>query len=190
MKLSAKSILVSISILALSIAFISCGNDLKEVEKLQTKDLVDVEIAKDFQMLYSDSAMLKVKISGPTLKRYLSEKDPKEEFPDGIHVEFYNERLQVTSVLTAKYAIRRERKGNIIVEDSVVWESISKERLESEELIWDEKEGKVYTNKFVTLKRPDEIIYGHGFEAEQDFSKSRIKAITGQIKVDLSDEFD
>ena len=90
---------------------------------------------------------------------------------------------------TAKYGVRYPNEGLVIVRDSVVWESMAQEKLETSELRWDEREKKIYTNKFVRITRPDEIIYGHGFEANQDFSYSKIQAIEGRIKVgDLSKE--
>ena len=63
-----------------------------------------------------------------------------------------------------------------------------RDRLETEELIWDEATEKVYTNKFVIIRRPGEIIYGHGFEANQDFTFSRIRAIEGRLKSDGMEE--
>ena len=56
---------------------------------------------------------------------------------------------------------------------------------------WDEKLNKVYTKKFVKITRPGEIIYGYGFEANQDFTRWEINAITGRIKVDgLADDLE
>ena len=68
--------------------------------------------------------------------------------------------------------------------DSVVWESLNKEILETTELIWDEKEERVFTNKFVVIRRPGEIITGYGFESNQDFTYSKIKSVTGQFASD------
>ncbi|HQU60419.1 MAG TPA: LPS export ABC transporter periplasmic protein LptC, partial [Saprospiraceae bacterium] len=87
-----------------------------------------------------------------------------------------------TSELTARYGIRMEKQNQVIVRDSVVWHSVEGEKLETEELIWDERSRKVFTHRFVVVTRPDEIIYGHGFEADQDFSYSRINAIEGRLK--------
>ena len=119
-----------------------------------------------------------------TMLRHLDKQLPRQEFIDGVVVEFFGPGQHVSSRLTSKYAIRYETEGRVIVRDSVVWQTINDEILETEELIWDEKEKKVYTNKFVTIQRPDEIIYGHGFEANEDFTHSKIKAVEGKIKID------
>ena len=171
----------------LLLLFSACENDLVEVQKVISREQVRFEVAKDVEILYSDSAVVRVKVSGPLMKRFLDRKEPYEEFPEGIHVDFYGANKKPNSFLSAKKATRYEGKNIIIVQDSVVWQSKNKERLETHELIWDDKEQKVYTQKFVTIIKPDEIIYGHGFEANQDFSRWKINAIEGVIKVDGMD---
>ncbi len=166
----------------------SCENDIAEINRLFSEEDTAKEIARDVTILYSDSAVIKVKVQSPTLERYVDRKDPHEEFPDGLHVSFFDKNGKIDSWLTAKGATRYEQKGIMIVRDSVVWESRTKERLETEELIWDDALSKVYTNKFVIIRRPGEIIYGHGFESNQDFTYSKIRAIEGRLKSDGLEE--
>lgn len=168
--------------------FFSCENNLAEVEALTSKLNTEVETAKEVEILYSDSAQVRVKIAGPTMLYYLDKKEPRQEFIDGVRVDFFDADGATTSKLTAKYAIRFENKNEVIVRDSVVWQSVENEKIETEELIWQENKERIYTDRFVVITRPDEIVYGHGFEANQDFSYSRINAIQGRIKVDDPEE--
>jgi len=163
---------------------ISCKNDLSSIQEAFPSEAVYVEEIRDFEMLYSDSARVKVRVKGPVMWRHLDEKNPRQEFPEGLEVEFLDNGFRVNSRLTALYAVREEGDSRIIVRDSVVWTGLNNEKLETEELIWDERAKKVYTNKFAVIRRADEIIWGHGFESDQNFSRSRIKAIEGRIKVD------
>ena len=165
-----------------------CKNELEEVARVVKPEELHMEYIDNFEMWYSDSAVIRVRISGPTMVRHLDEVDPRQEFPEGVHVEFFGSPNKVTSQLESQYAIRYDKEDKIIVRDNVVWKTVNEEVLETEELIWDEKEEKVYTNKFVTLRRPDEIIYGHGFEANQDFTRSKVRAIEGRIKLNESSE--
>jgi len=162
--------------------FTSCKNDLAEIQRFIKHDETTYETISDFKTLYSDSAVVKVKIQGPTMLRHLDKEKPRQEFPDGMKVEFFTPNKRVTSRLTAKYGLRLEKERQVIVRDSVVWESINKETIETTELIWDEKTEKVFTNKFVVIRRPGEIITGYGFESNQDFSYSKIKSVTGQFE--------
>jgi len=171
-----------IVIILIGLLFSSCENDLEEVNQFINKDDVSIEIAKDVEIIYSDSAFVKVKIESPLMKRYLAREDQHERFPEGIDVVFYGERSnKPQSHLTSKYAIRREKLGEIIVRDSVVWWSENGERLETEELVWDEKKHIVHTNRFVTIYKADEIINGFGFEANEEFTHWKIKSVDAQL---------
>ena len=170
---------------ALSLAFFTaCENDLAEVQKFVSKDQVAIEQAKEIEMLYSDSALVRVRVKAPTLLRHINNEEPKQEFPDGISVEFLSPNHRTTSQMTAKYAVRFDKEDKVILRDSVVWLSQKNEILETEELIWEESKDKVYTKKFVVIRKAEEIIYGHGFESNKDFTEWRINAIQGRKKVD------
>lgn len=161
----------------------SCENDLNEVNALFSKKETKVEKATGVEMLYSDSAVLELRIVAPILLRHFQEKDPFQEFPEGIEIEFFDETgKEVTAYMTAQYAERYENSNKFIVQDSVVWRSQKGEQLETEELIWEEEKDRVHTNKFVVVKRRDEIIYGHGFDSNRDFTRWKIRAIEGRIK--------
>lgn len=175
-----------IGLLLLLFSLLACKNDLAEIEALSEAYSTQVETAKKVEILYSDSAQVRVRVTGPTMLYHLDKSSPYQEFPDGLLVDFFDTEGNVTSQLTAQYGIRYENKAEVVVRDSVVWQSTAGEKLETEELIWDERRSKVYTKKFVVITRPDEIIYGHGFEANQDFSYYRINAIEGRIKVEES----
>ena len=99
-------------------------------------------------------------------------------------VEFYDETQKISSILTAKYGVRLETQKKVVVRDSVVWHSMEGDMLETSELTWDERKKKVLTNKFVVVTRPDEIVYGHGFEADQNFKEVNMYAIDGRKRID------
>ncbi len=167
----------------------ACENDLAQVEALIGDEDAQTETALNIEMLYSDSAKIRVQVKSPMLRRLLDQNTPIEEFPKGLNVNFYGSHGQVNSSLTAQYAIRDEQKQEITVQDSVVWKGPRGELLEGKELIWDEKEQVVFSNKFVKITRKNgEVIYGYGFRSNEDFTIWKINAINGDIVVEgLSD---
>ena len=174
-------------LLLLSCFFAACNED-PEKRQVFTQDDTAVEIGRDVEILYSDSAVVRVRVLGPVLHNFVNRENPRQEFPRGVKIDFLAPDLSVTSVLTAKFAVRTPEKGIIVARDSVVFTSNKQERLETEELNWDEKTAKVRTDKFVKITKPGEIIYGFGLEAEQDFSYWKIIAPKGRIKVDQLNE--
>jgi LPS export ABC transporter protein LptC len=161
----------------------SCRNDLSEIEKVIPMEDAQKEVAHDVRLLYSDSAEVKVEVLGAKLVRYLEKEDPREEFPEGITVNFLSGGKKTNSVLTSKFAVRYEGSNQITVRDSVVWVSKKGEKLETEELIWDEKNKKVYSSRYVRITNPEEVIFGYGFNANQDFTEWQIKQIEGRMKI-------
>ena len=160
----------------------SCENDLKEVNRVAgTAGSGSMETSSDGEIIYSDSAHLKVRIEYDTMIRFLDQADPKDVFPKGVIVSFYDDKEEISSILTANKAERQPRKSLIIATDSVHLVSKNGEELLTNELIWDELKKEVYTNKFVKLTRPGEIIYSFGFRANQEFTKYEIKAISGKL---------
>ena len=166
-------------------SFFSCGDEAKNSkEQLSKKDAL-VEVAKEVELLYSDSAVVRVKIQGPKLLNHLDKENPYDEFTEGVKIDFFDALEQPSSVLTGKYALHYPLKNQVIIRDSCVWQSLgSQEKLEAFELIWDENLEKVYSNKLVIITTPTEKIWGYGFETNQDFTRWKINKPQGRLAVD------
>jgi LPS export ABC transporter protein LptC len=102
-------------------------------------------------------------------------------------VEFFDDTLNVESTMNARYARYYEEQGNILVRDSIVVVNKKGERLNTEELVWNEKLRRFYTEKFVRITTPTQTMYGDGLEANEDFSWYQIKNPKGVVKVDKTD---
>ena len=160
----------------------ACETLTKETRTYTQADTA-LEVAKEVEILYSDSAVVRVRVTGPVMYNVVAQESPRQEFPNGVKIEFLEADMSVKSTLTAKTAVRRQDKQTVVARDSVVLITAKQEKLETEELIWDENSGKVRTEKFVKVTKPGEIIYGYGLEAEQDFSYWKIIVPKGRIKV-------
>ena len=170
--------------LALMLVLSSCNSRNGDLEDMDFELRTDIETAQNVEVLYSDSAIVRMKIQAPTMIYHLDNIKPYQEFTDGVRVDFYDINGKISSTLTSKRAFQYEQKNMVVVQDSVVWQSVTQEKIETEELIWEERLKKIYTQKFARITRPEEIVYGYGFETDQDFKNARIKAVTGRIKID------
>jgi len=162
--------------------FLSCETDIEKVKIITTRDNFPVESAKDAEIIYSDSAIVKVKLTAPQLDRYIG-KNPYIELPKGIEILFYDGDLKVASQLTANYAVSYEAKGKMEAKGNVVLINEEGEKLNTEHLIWDEEKEMIYSNEFVKITTADEIIMGEGLESNLNFTKFKIKNIQGTITI-------
>jgi LPS export ABC transporter protein LptC len=161
---------------------IGCVNDLQQVEAIMEDELMPVEVADSVQIVYSDSATLKVILEANHLERYLGE-NPYLEMTQGVHVRFFNNMGQVESELRSNYAVSYENTDIMEAKEDVVVVNKEGETLNTEHLIWEEKTERIHTEEFVKITTEDEVIFGHGFESNQDFTKYRIKKIKGTINL-------
>ncbi|OAV44324.1 LPS export ABC transporter periplasmic protein LptC [Lewinella sp. 4G2] len=159
----------------------ACINDPAEVAELQQRYEPNVEVASGVRMIYSDSAKVRVIVTAPTMLNYVDQAKARQEFPDGLHLTFFDELQDTSSTLIAKWGVYHQRTSKITVRDSVVWQSVDQQRLETEELNWDEKSGRIHTNKFVVLQQPDYLITGYGLEADQAFENAKVLEVSGRI---------
>jgi LPS export ABC transporter protein LptC len=158
----------------------ACKNDIDTVNTITAKNNLPDKTGKDVEIIFSDSARLKIKLLSPYLE-YFTRDTSYVVFPKGVHVLFYDDSAKVKTELTSKYAIRYEGIGRMEAKNDVVLVNEKGERLNTEHLIWDENKQLIYTEAFVKIKTADEIIYGDGLESNQDFTHYKIKNIKGTL---------
>lgn len=171
---------------AVAVGLTACGNDLEEAKLIASRANVNIETGRDVIINYSDNGITRIRATAPTATRFNKEK-PYMEFGDGIHLQFFDANGKVESTLTAKYATAVENSQEMTVRDSIVVVNQKGERLTTDELIWDEERKIIYSNTFVKIATEDEVIYGKGMIASQNFSDYTIRNITGRIKVNASE---
>ena len=166
----------------------SCENTNKELKDISSKSL-GVEEAKNVDINYTLGGKAKAKLLSPLLLR-VQDTMPYVEFPNKIHVDFYNDSTKIESILDAKYARYIESQSKILLKDSVRFIGLKNgDTLYCNELYWDRNRPvyQFYTDKPVQIRTKMQIINGTGFETSQDFKdKHVINPTNSFIKVPSS----
>ena len=100
----------------------------------------------------------------------------------------YDENKKVISSITANYAKQFVKEQKWEAKINVVATNAKGDTLKTEHLIYEEKEEKIYTDEFVKIIRPDQIITGIGFTSDQAMENWRIKDPKGTIYVSLENQ--
>ena len=142
-----------------------------------------IERGINISINYSDSGFLKAKLFAPILERFSNENQTETEMKQGITAYFYNTDGRISSYLKSKYAVRDERARTITARKDVNVVNNKGDTLRTQELIWDEKTDKIYSDKAVKISSPDRIIMGTGLESNTDFTRFKVLNITGILSV-------
>lgn len=162
----------------------SCKPDLQTIEALTSNEISPVETANNLRIVYSTNAAIQMVMEAPSMQRFEGEK-PFMEFPKGFLMIFFDTLMNETSRISANYAIQYESDQLIDARNDVVVENLeTNQRLNTEQLIWDQKNEMIFTEKFVKITTEDEVLFGDGFESDERFTSWIIKNPTGTFYID------
>jgi len=166
----------------------ACKNDLNEIAAMDFSDTIPDVSARNIDFTFSDSAEVQVRLTGPVMHAYEGD-DPYMVFPEGFLVEFYDSVMSVTTTITGNYGVHYSKKQLMEARENVVVVNYKTgERLDTEELVWDQAKELIYSYKFVKITSEDGVLYGDTLLADQDFSKRRILHPSGEIEVKDDEE--
>jgi LPS export ABC transporter protein LptC len=161
-----------------SVFLISCTNDPKLVQDFVSDKLQAIEQIKGAELLHTENGKIKVKIVAGKIERFQNSQ-PQLIFSEHLEVYFYNDSSQLQSTLMADNASIDEENKIMLAKENVVLISSDAKKLETDELVWDEKQNTIYTDKKVKITTGKEIIYGEGFISNPDFTEYSISKIHG-----------
>jgi LPS export ABC transporter protein LptC len=167
-------------------ALVSCVNDVEKIKAFNPSDILPVVQAENFETTFSDSGIVRFFLKTPELKRFESSESSFIEFPKGVLLIKYNQQKQVISTITARYAKQFVKEKRWEAKNDVVATNSLGDTLKTEHLVWDEQAARIYNNEFVKVIRPDQVITGIGFDADQTLSNWRIKHPRGPIFVQVN----
>jgi len=179
---------VAILLIGIAIVFLGCEPEIEKIKAFSSSENLPLVSATDFETTFIDSFKVQFCLKAPTLRKFDTGGQPFFEFPDGILLIKYDQNENVISRITADYAIQYEKQEKWEAKNNVVAVNAQGDTLKTELLIWDEKAGKIFSDKFVRIVRTDQIITGVGFEADQSLQNWKIKNPKGTIYVELEKE--
>jgi len=150
-----------------------CENDVNDVKELSRR-APGIEEGKNIESYISQEGRITAKLTSPLLLRYQGDSLRKAEFPNTLHVDFFDSTMRVESQLFAKYGRYLQNESKVFLRDSVVIFNTKGDTLYSNELYWDQSLGQFYTNTPVTLVQnypyKQKGRYANGFRSNQDLT--------------------
>lgn len=164
--------------------FFSCGNDIKEVQDFLADKNLPVGVAKNINLIHTDSGRVKTKLLAPRLNDFSNRKEqPYQEFPKGLKLVTFD-KLGDSITLLADYARAYGKTGISEVDGNVtVINHKEQTKLFTDQLFWDQNTHYFYTEKPFRLITVKDTINGRGFESNEDLSKATMKNISGTVYV-------
>ncbi len=174
--------IIQAALISSCLLLFSCENSESAINEWNERKML-VDEARNVTSYSSQEGIIKARLKAPVMLRYQTDSN-YVEFPQSLHVDFFDANKQVESWLYARYGKYVETANKVQLRDSVQVINISGDTLTTTELWWSQNEKKFYTEKEVRIATKDKRIYGgRGLEAAQDISWYIIKQPTGTVVV-------
>jgi len=128
--------------------------------------------------LISDSGLIRYKLITKTWLFFDRATEPYWYLLDGVYVEQFDTNFQIVATLKADtvWNFRQQNlwklRGNVFVRNAM------DETFQSQELFWNQKLGKVYSDEYIEINRPERaLLKGYGFESNQQMTEYHVKKL-------------
>tara|TARA_Y100000766_G_scaffold198296_1_gene170626 strand:- start:80 stop:553 length:474 start_codon:yes stop_codon:yes gene_type:complete len=157
------------------------------VKEFVEQEKLPVEETEYAKIIVTDNGNLKVKASAHSIKRY-DNTQPALILEGDVKITFYDNSKIANSFLYSNYLEIDQENNVMIARDNVVLISKNSDKLETEQLTFDEKKEKIYTIQKVIITTKKEVIQGEGFESNLDFSQYKLSMIHGVFDINVSSD--
>ena len=165
--------------------FTACENDINKIrERAANQVSTDVDTIHGVDIIYSDSARVKFRVTAPLLLQYQG-KTPYNLMPKTVNVVFFNkEDTTQMGTLVADTGIQAADGSKLEFHKNVIATNAKGETFKSDELIWDKTSKTMYSNKTVQIRLANgDIMNGTGFQSDQSLAHWTMTQSTGLFNV-------
>lgn len=136
-------------------------------------------IGTGINLKYTDSGKVVATLKSDKMRDFSNKEFPYREFPEGLEVEFFNEKKEKNTV-TANYGIIYNETGIIDLQGDVVVLTSDSTKLMANQLYWDQTNNWVFTDRPNTIRfKNGALNEGQGFDSNQEFSNFRSRSNVG-----------
>ncbi len=168
------------ALLFTALLLFSCEVKIEKTDSFDILTLPSIS-GKNINTVFTDSGKVQLIMSSPVMETWDNLGNPYTEFRHGMLIEFYDGQKEPVANVAAKYAKYIDSEKLWELDDSVVVVNKSGDRLETEQLFWDQEKERIYTDRFVKITNEDQTIMGTGFESDPKLTKRKIKNVSATI---------
>lgn len=182
-----RKVQVALLVLGSAILLFSCETKPEVVERKNDPNMM-TEYSENLSIVMSQNGRRSYFFETPLLEGYTLGAEPYREFRKGIKITTYQDDSlsRVDMVLTANYAIYYEKRELWEAKGDVVGRKFDGKQLYTQQLFWDARTQKVYSNVDTKLVQGNNISVGESFEATEDLSDWRFRYQKSRVEVEFN----
>lgn len=143
--------------------------------------------SEDLSVVESKNGRKSYHFVTPMMEEYGLAREPYREFRKGVKIVTFNDDSvsSVDATLTANYAIYYTNRELWEARGNVVAETAGDRTLYTEQLFWNAKTKRIYSNVDSKIVQSDGVFYGEGLESDDALRDWRFRRMTGRMEVEV-----
>ena len=168
----------------------SCTKDTKKGKIGAVTDRTQIPIldAYNVSTVISDSGITRYRIKAPRWEIYDKAEPSYWEFKEGIVLENFDTELNIDASIQSDYAIYKDKEQIWELDGNVRAINLEGEVFETEQLFWNQKTERVYSDSLIHITRANSIITGRGFESNQTMTQYTIRNPEGIFPINEQEQ--
>lgn len=136
-------------------------------------------LTRDVETLISDSGVTRFRITTPIWLMYDEAKNPFWRFPKGLKVTRFDDLMRTAATVDCDSALFLKNPQIWQLDGHVRITTVNKDRFLTNQLFWDQRRHKLYSDSFIRIEKPDRTLEGYGFTANERLTSYEIRRVSG-----------
>lgn len=136
-------------------------------------------LTRNVETLISDSGVTRYRIVTPVWYVYDEVEQPYWRFPEGVNLEKFDNFFRQEATVRADSATYFKNKQLWRLDGNVSISNVMKEKFLTNQLYWDQRQHKLYSDSFIHIERPDKVLEGYGFDSDEKLTRYTIRRVSG-----------
>ncbi len=136
-------------------------------------------LTRDVETLISDSGVTRFRIVTPIWYVYDEVDEPYWYFPQGLHLDKFDNFFRRDASIVTDTATYFKNKQLWRLDGNVNITNVVGEKFLTNQLFWDQRQRKLYSDSFIHIERPDEVLEGYGFDSNEQLTRYNIRNVSG-----------
>jgi len=173
--------------LILTLAVVSCKEDSTSVVSHPTNpDVVPTMTTSDVQTVISDSGHTRYRISTPLWNMFEEAKHPHWTFPKGVTCEELDDNFKTASTIKCDSAYFDKMNNLWTLTGNVRITNPAGDVVLTDELMWDQRAHRLYSEAFIHIEKQGRIIEGYGYESNERLTTYKLRQVEAIFPIDES----
>lgn len=170
---------------AIVLAATSCKDDTTSVVSHATDpEVVPTMTTTDVQTIISDSGHTRYRIIAPVWNMFEEAKAPHWTFPKGVTCEELDDTYKMVTSIKCDSAYFDKVQSLWTLTGNVRISNVNNDLILTDELMWDQKTHKMYSDAFIHIEKQGRIIEGYGYESNERLTTYTLRQVEAIFPID------